>query len=136
MEGSFTLEARNVGVAASQRRLLEGVSLTIAPSQLVCIMGPSGAGKTTLLTALNGYVRPSTGAVLLNGIDLHANFVQFAGCIGYVPQDDIVHRELTVREALSYSAKLRLVSGRSSREINSRVSAVLEMLGLSGTQAC
>lgn len=74
MQGSLTLDACNVGVSVPRRPLLEGVSLTISPSELVCIMGSSGAGKTTLLTALNGYVRPSAGTVLLNGIDLHENY--------------------------------------------------------------
>jgi ABC-type multidrug transport system ATPase subunit len=67
-------------------------------------MGPSGAGKTTVLRALNGYSAPSTGSVFFNGQDLYGNYDAFRLQLGYVPQDDIMHRELTVGEALYYSA--------------------------------
>ena len=81
--------------------LLEDVSLTIYPSEFVGLMGPSGAGKTTLMNAMNGYTPPSRGAVVLNGIDLYANYAQFCGHLGYVPQNDIMHGDLTVGQALA-----------------------------------
>ncbi len=87
-------------MAVPGRRLLDNVSLTVFPTEFVGLMGPSGAGKTTLMNALNGYTRPTGGQVLLNGSDLYACYAQFATYLGYVPQDDILHRELTVGEAL------------------------------------
>ncbi|HQU45975.1 MAG: hypothetical protein B7Z73_10730 [Planctomycetia bacterium 21-64-5] len=132
--GNVTLEARDVGVAVPGRNLLEGVSLTIFPTEFVGLMGPSGAGKTTLMTALNGYTRPGAGSVLVNGNDLYANYDQFSATIGYVPQDDIVHRELTVYQALYYTAKLRLPGDYSGPDIDSRIAKVLEELGLKGTE--
>jgi ABC transport system ATP-binding/permease protein len=132
--GNVTLEAQNVAVDVRGRRLLEGVSLTIFPSEFVGLMGPSGAGKTTLMTALNGYARPSAGHVLLNGDDLYANYNQFRSRIGYVPQDDIIHRELTVYQALFYTARLRLPADYSREDIHSRIVNVLEELGLKGTE--
>ena len=90
------------------RRLLDDISLVIEPGEFVVIFGTSGSGKSTLLDALNGR-RPATGGqVLYNGTDLYASFDAFRATIGYVPQQDIVHRKISVRHALEYTAHLRL----------------------------
>src|SRR5262249_41370183 len=115
--GNVSIEARGVTVDVPGRRLLEDVSLTIFPSEFVGLMGPSGAGKTTLMNVLNGYTRPTAGDVLLNGRSLHANYAHFASHIGYVPQDDIIHRDLTVGAALYYTARLRLPRDFSDGDI-------------------
>ncbi len=129
--GNVALEARGVAVDVPKRRLVEGVSLTLYPSELVGLMGPSGSGKTTLMSALNGYVRPSAGAVLFNGQDLYAAYDQFRMHIGYVPQDDIMHRDLTVRQALYYTARLRLPRDMTDAAIHARIDEVLGQLRLS-----
>jgi ABC-type multidrug transport system ATPase subunit len=105
-------------------RLIRDVSFTIQPGEFVALMGPAGAGKTTLMENMNGNMRPTEGSVLVNGIDLHANFDAMRGHIGYVPQDDIVHRKLTVYEACYYTAKLRM-KGLSEQELHDRVVKVL-----------
>jgi ABC-type multidrug transport system ATPase subunit/pSer/pThr/pTyr-binding forkhead associated (FHA) protein len=132
--GNATLEARGVAVKAGGRTLIEGASLTIYPSEFVGLMGPSGAGKTTLMNALNGYTPPSGGRVLFNGQDLYEHYDQFRTCLGYVPQDDVMHRDLTVGQALYYSARLRLPSDYSADDIRARIQAVLRQLDLEGTE--
>lgn len=132
--GNVAIEARGVAVAVPKKRLLDDVSLTVYPSEFVGLMGPSGAGKTTLISALNGYTPPSGGMVLFNGRDLYANYGQFRGVMGYVPQDDIMHRDLTVGQALYYTARLRLPRDFSNAEIRTRVRAVIAQLGLEGTE--
>ena len=131
---NVTVEARGVSVDIPGARLLDNVSLTVFPSELVGVMGPSGAGKTTLLSALNGYTAPSQGQVLFNGQDLYANYDLFRLQLGYVPQDDIMHRDLTVQEALYFTARLRLPSDTSDQEIYERIAQVLEQLGLRGIE--
>jgi len=128
--GDTRIEAENVGIIAGGRRILEKVSLTLLPSELVGLMGPSGAGKTTLMTMLNGYQPPSEGRVLFNGQDLYASFDRFRLGIGYVPQDDILHGDLTVGEALYFTARLRLPSDTSDAEIRQRIERVLTQLGI------
>ncbi len=128
--GNVTVEARGVALDVPGRRLLEGVSLTIYPSELVGLMGPSGAGKTTLMSALNGYLRPAAGSVAFNGQDLYAFYDRFRAHIGYVPQDDIMHSDLTVRQALTFTARLRLPTDTRAAEIAQRVDRVLDQLGL------
>jgi ABC-type multidrug transport system ATPase subunit/rRNA maturation endonuclease Nob1 len=134
--GNVTLEARGVTVAVSRKRkrLIEDAWLTIYPSEIVALMGPSGAGKTTLMNALNGYTPPTGGVVLINGLDVYANYSQFCGHIGYVPQDDIMHRELTVGQALHYTARLRLPADHSKADIQARTKSILKLLDLEGTE--
>ncbi len=128
--GNLTVEARSVTIDVPGKRLLEDISLTIYPSELVGLMGPSGAGKTTLMMALNGYTSPTHGAVFFNGEDICQNYNHFCGHIGYVPQEDIMHRELTVRQALYYTARLRLPSDTGDGEIEARIQSVLAQLGI------
>ncbi len=106
------------------RLILNDVSLSIAPREFVAIVGGSGSGKTTLLNALSGF-EPAEGRVLLNGDDYYANFGLYRSLIGYVPQDDIIHRELPVGQALRYAALLRLPGDTSEDEINARIERVL-----------
>ena len=128
------VEAVNVAVEAAGRRLLENVSLVIQPGEMVAIMGPSGAGKSTLLSVLNGQVAPAAGRIVIGGLDLHDHFELFRGRIGYVPQDDILHADLTVWQALWYAARLRLPKDMADDEIARRICQVLAQLGLEGTE--
>lgn len=114
------------------KTLLERVTFKAMPGDFIALMGPSGAGKTTLLLTLNGYLPPTSGQVRINGEDLYSIYDALRGSIGYVPQDDIVHPELTVWEAVRYSAKFRLPPDYSSEEIDRRVATTLEQLGLEG----
>jgi ABC-type multidrug transport system ATPase subunit/pSer/pThr/pTyr-binding forkhead associated (FHA) protein/ABC-type multidrug transport system permease subunit len=127
--GNVTIEASNVSVILGNgTRLIEPASFTIYPSELVALMGPAGSGKTTLLKALNGYTRPAEGAVLFNGASLYDYYDLFRLQMGYVPQDDIVHPQLTVAEALRFSVQLR--TDLSEREIDERIDKVLDDLGI------
>ena len=115
---------------AKNKTLLNHVTFKAHPGDLIALMGPSGAGKTTLLTVLNGYLRPTSGEVRVNGESLYAIYDALRGSIGYVPQDDIVHSELTVFEAIKYSAQFRLPADFGEDEINRRVEQVIKDLGL------
>ena len=112
------------------KTLLDHASFKALPGDFIALMGPSGAGKTTLLLTLNGYLPPTAGQVRINGEDLYAIYDALRGSIGYVPQDDIVHPELTVWEAVRYSAKFRLPPDYSEEEIERRVQTTLGQLGL------
>lgn len=134
LRGKLSIETRSLTVKVPGKTLLEDVSILIQPGEFVGLMGPSGAGKTTLMSAMNGYVRPSSGDVLFNGESLYGNYAQFAMRMGYVPQDDIIHRDLTVGEALYYTAKLRLPDDYTSEDIEACVKKVLEQMGLNGVR--
>lgn len=117
------------------RRLLEDVSLAIEPGEFVAIFGSSGSGKSTLLDALNGRRPAGVGQVLYNGMDLYASFDAFRAAIGYVPQQDIVHRKITVGRALAYTARLRLPRDTDAAEIASHIRRVLDKVGLADKAA-
>ena len=111
-------------------RLLCGVDLNASPGTLTAIIGPSGAGKTTLSRLLTGQAHPSAGQVILEGYDLHANYGALRSRIGFVPQDNVVHHQLTTRQALGYAARLRLPPGTTAAEYDARCAAVMDELGL------
>lgn len=102
------LDACNVVLETKGKRRLDDISFAIEPGQFVALVGGSGAGKSTLMRTLLGTEQTTQGVVYLNGEDLRKNFNIYRTQIGYVPQDDIIHRELTVAEVLTYAAKLRL----------------------------
>ncbi|HWZ17475.1 MAG TPA: FHA domain-containing protein, partial [Ktedonobacteraceae bacterium] len=112
--------------------LLNNISLSIPPRKLVALVGGSGAGKSTLMNALNGLRPPQEGSVFYNGKDFYRNLAAFSDQLGYVPQDDIVHRDLTVERALYYAAKLRLPSDFTRKQINQRINEVLEDVEMTG----
>ncbi len=112
-------------------RLLDEVYLSIPPNEFVGLLGPSGAGKSTLMDSLNGMRPASSGQVLVNNLDLYQHLESLKQSIGYVPQDDIIHRELTVYRTLYYVARLRLSRDISVKEINQIVNEVMDVTGLS-----
>jgi ABC-type multidrug transport system ATPase subunit len=126
--GKVTIEAADLTVSAGHKQLLAPVSFTVYPSELVALMGPAGAGKTTLLKALNGYTRPGSGHVLFNRASLYDYYELYRLQMGYVPQDDIVHANLQVDEALRYSLQLR--TDLNEDEMDRRIDQVLGDLKL------
>ena len=92
------------------QRILHDANLRIRPSEFVAIIGANGSGKSTLMNIMAGRVLPSEGTVLLNNSDLHANFQALKQDIAFVPQQDVLHEQLTLRQALDYAAQLRLPS--------------------------
>ena len=115
---------------SKEKNLLQDISLSIYPQEFVALVGMSGSGKSTLLDAINGF-RPAThGRVAINGVDLYQNFDLFRNEMGYVPQRDIVHQELTVYSALDYAAQLRMPTDTSPVERHQRIMEVLQDLDL------
>ncbi len=113
-------------VGTNQTVLLNDISLRIPTRSFVALVGGSGAGKTTLLDALSGLRPAQEGSVFYNGQDYYHNFAAFSTQLGYVPQDDIIHRELSVERALYYAARLRLPSDFQEVQIEQRIDEVLD----------
>jgi len=105
--------------------LLNDISLVIPPRKFVALVGGSGAGKSTLMDALNGLRPAQKGLVLYNGQDYYRHLAAFSTQLGYVPQDDIIHRDLSVERALHYAAKLRLPDDFTNAQIKQRIDEVL-----------
>jgi ABC-type multidrug transport system ATPase subunit len=110
------------------KTLLNNISLTARPGTLTAVIGPSGAGKSTFARLVAGYTHPTTGTVAFEGHDIHAEYASLRSRIGMVPQDDVVHGELTVSQALMYAAELRLPPDTSKEDRERVVNQVLEEL--------
>lgn len=108
---------------------LHETSIRIPARSLLAIMGPSGCGKSTLMKSLNGDDRTTRGKVFIHNLELTSNFEYLKPRIGYVPQDDIVHRELTVAQSLYYAAKLRM-DNPGNEVIQARIDQILKDLGI------
>ena len=129
--GDVSVAARDITVRLpSGKVLLDNVSFPLGERCLLAVIGPSGAGKSTLLGALTG-LRPATeGTVLYDNRDLYAHYAELRHRIGLVPQENILHTQLTARRALRYAAQLRFPKDTSKSERNRRVDEVLAELSL------
>ncbi|MEY8016552.1 ATP-binding cassette domain-containing protein [Mycobacterium servetii] len=117
-------------VVGNGKQLLDDISLTARPGTLTAIIGGSGAGKSTLARLIAGYTSPSSGTVTFAGHDIHAEYASLRSRIGMVPQDDVVHRQLTINQALGYAAELRLPPDTSKADRARVVAQVLDELDL------
>lgn len=129
------IDVRNMTLqVANGRKILHDVSLTIAPREFVALVGGSGAGKSSLMKAISGFNRATDGnpsPVQVNGDDYYKNFDSYRAVLGYVPQDDILHKSLPVDRALHYTANLRLPADTGKAEINERITRSLEIVEMS-----
>ncbi|HME80350.1 MAG TPA: ATP-binding cassette domain-containing protein [Mycobacterium sp.] len=124
------LTAHGLALTIDGRQLLKDVSFTAKPGTLTAVIGPSGAGKSTLVKLIGGALPRSAGVVAFDGHDVHAEYASMRSRIGVVPQDDVVHRQLTVEQALSYAAELRLPPDTSIEDRRQVVERVLDELEL------
>ncbi|WP_375487964.1 ATP-binding cassette domain-containing protein, partial [uncultured Jatrophihabitans sp.] len=128
--GAITFEAHQLTVQVGERRILDRVSFSLDPKNMLVIVGPSGSGKSTLLKALTGISPATYGGVGYGGRDLYTNYDEIRHRIGLVPQDDILHPQLKVREALLYAGQLRFPPDVDSANCARRVDQVIHELGL------
>ncbi|MBO0350334.1 ATP-binding cassette domain-containing protein [Phormidium pseudopriestleyi FRX01] len=118
---------REVKDGTKVKQLLNQVTLAIEPGQFVALVGGSGTGKSTLMRTLLGIDATTQGRVYINGDDLRTTFNIYRTQIGYVPQDDIIHGQLTAREVLTYAAKLRLPPDTDVEAVVTKTLAEIEM---------
>lgn len=130
--GEVSLDVQDLAVTVDQGRktLLEGVSFPVGQKCLLAVVGPSGAGKSTLLGALTGQRPADHGTVFYDGRDLYRDYAELRQRIGLVPQDDILHLQLTVKKALTYASELRFPEDTAADERRARVDEVIGELGL------
>ncbi len=125
------LIARDVVVEVDGgKRILDDVSISVDAGQMLAIVGPSGSGKSTLLKALTGSRPPDGGRVEVTGRELYGAYSELSRSVGYVPQDDILHLQLTIRQALGFAAELRFPVDTSVEAREGRIDEVLDELHL------
>lgn len=124
------IDVINVSKSFGNHAVLRNVSIEALPNSITCVAGPSGSGKSTLLRIVAGYLRPDSGRVLINGVDLYADSRarEIINMISYVPQDDLLISGLTIRENLRLA--LRVQGGLGNRVIEERIRWVSGLLGI------
>ena len=129
--GDISLSARELTVRLPGGKvLLDRMSFPLGERCLLGVIGPSGAGKSTLLGALTGTAPATEGQVLYDGRDLYESYAELRHRIGLVPQENILHTQLTVRRALEFAAQLRFPRDTSKQERKRRIDEVLAELSL------
>ena len=125
------LEVRHISLMIEHGlTLLNDISFSARSGTLTAVIGPSGAGKSTLAKVIVGTTTPTRGNVSFEGHDIHGEYASLRSRIGMVPQDDVVHRQLTVEQALGYAAELRLPPDTTKRDRRQVMAQVLEELEL------
>lgn len=119
-----------VGRGKKKKQILKDVSCEINPNEFVAIIGGSGAGKTTLMTAISGFETTFRGQVFCNDINLVEQFQNLKNIIGFVPQQDIIYENLTLRRMLEYTAKMKMPKDTGKSEVQKRIDEVLDMVEL------
>lgn len=125
---------RIVKAAEGKKTILDNVSFSLKPKEFVAIIGGSGAGKSTLMNGMCGFARITRGQILFENEDLYQNYEALKSLVGYVPQQDIVHRDLTLRQMLSYTAQMRMPGDTTEEERQKRIADVIEMVELTGKE--
>jgi ABC-type multidrug transport system ATPase subunit len=128
--GPVSVFADDITVEIKGQTLLDDLSFALRQGMLVGVIGPSGCGKSTMLRTVTGLRRANLGTVTYDGRDLYQNYHELRHRIGMVPQDDVVHRQLTVRTALRFAASLRFADDVPRHERHQRVDEVIDLLGL------
>lgn len=124
------LHARGIALSIDGKKLLDGIDFSAGPGTLTAVIGPSGAGKSTVSKVVAGLVNPTNGYVTFQGQGVHAEYEALRTRIGMVPQDDVLHRRLTLRQALRYAAELRLPPDMTAADRDRVIDGVLGELQL------
>ena len=125
------LEVQKVSKLYTNRRGVDGIDFSMSRGEIVGFLGPNGAGKTTTMRMITGYLNPTRGQILVDGVSMADHPKQVRRKIGYLPETPPLYPEMRVRDYLKFVADLRDVPARSQKK---RIGEVVEMLGLSGRE--
>ena len=132
--GEFLIEFEDIGLTLKNgTTIMEGVNGAFKPGRLCAIMGPSGAGKTTIISLVTGKAKKTSGKVFVNK-ELQDGLMHYRKLVGFVPQEDVMIRSLSVRDNINFSARYRLPTSLSEFEIVQKVNDCIEVLGVSHVQ--
>src|SRR5580698_98661 len=125
--GEPAIQVRGLRKSFGPKEAVAGIDLEIAAGSLAGLVGPNGAGKTTSLSMMTGLLRPDTGQILINGLDVWADPRAAKAVIGVVPDQARLFERLSGAEVLEYAGRLR---GISAIEARSRATQLLDVLDL------
>ncbi|MBQ8819332.1 ATP-binding cassette domain-containing protein, partial [Campylobacter sp.] len=123
------LEVKNLKKNIKKTNIINGVSLEIKSGEVVGLLGPNGAGKTTTFYMICGLILPSSGEILLDGVNITANPLHKRAMqgIGYLPQESSIFKDLTVEENLTLAAQIVY---NDNKTIDKKVDEMLDLLNI------
>ena len=134
LKQDYHISFENVGLTLPNGlTIMKGVSGEFLPRRTCAIMGPSGAGKTTIINLVTGKATKTEGVIHVNGEEVN-DLSKWKKLVGFVPQEDIMIRQLTVRDNIVFSARYRLPDAMSLAEKNDVVNQTLVSLGIDHVQ--
>ena len=126
----YAVEMRKITKRFGSFTANDQIDFLVKKGEIHCLLGENGAGKTTLMNAISGFDKKFAGNIKYNGVELKPHFNDWKSIIGYVPQEDIIFENLTLRRMLSYTADLKMPSDTSKAEKYKRIDQVLGMVEL------
>ncbi len=121
------IEVANLTKRYAGHRAVTGLTFSVAPGEIVGLLGPNGAGKTTIMRILSCYMPATSGTVRVAGLDVFTEADEVRRHIGYMPENNPLHRDMRVRDYLKFRARLKGMTRVRSRE---RVDVVMQQCGL------
>nr|WP_197997962.1 ATP-binding cassette domain-containing protein [Paenibacillus sp. CFBP 13594] len=125
------LEVKQVSKVYEGQRGVHQLDFTMERGEIVGFLGPNGAGKTTTMRMITGYVHPTAGSIMVDGVSVHEQGQRVRSKIGYLPETPPLYPDMTVQSYLKFVANLRDVP---AREVKLRVSEMVSRLGLLGRE--
>ncbi len=122
------IEVKNLTKRYEDHLAVDNLSFTVKKGEILGFLGPNGAGKSTTMNILTGYISPTEGSIMINGIDMVKKPEKAKKCIGYLPEQPPLYPDMKVREYLDFVAELKGISGKDKR-----AEAVKEAMEKTGT---
>ncbi len=126
----MSIEVKHVTKKFGEQKALNDVTFTIPSGQVVGFLGPNGAGKSTMMKVITGFIKPTSGEVMVNGVSTHNPRIDFRKHIGYLPENNPLYTEMFVKEYLSFVAKVYGLGEIGSK----RVKELIELTGINHEQ--
>ena len=121
----MTIELKEVSKIYKNQKVVEKISFSAKKGEIIGFLGPNGAGKSTTMKMLTGFVKPSSGKIFVNGIDISANVIASQKEIGYLPEHNPLYKELYVKEYLQFCAEIHQIQNKKES-----IESVIEQIGL------
>jgi ABC-2 type transport system ATP-binding protein len=131
MDNGLMIEVENLTKRYPGRVAVADVSFAVGRGEIVGLLGPNGAGKSTIMRILSAYMPATSGTVRVAGYDVYHQADDVRRCIGYMPENNPLHRDMRVKEYLKFRSSLKGLSRARTRE---RVDIVMEQCGLTEVQ--
>lgn len=102
---------------------VDNISFEIDDGEIIGLLGPNGAGKSTTMNMLTGFIEPTSGEILINGVNISKKSKKAKSNIGYMPENVPLYKDLTVKEFINYMAELKYVKGKDKKNMVSDIMA-------------